>query len=88
MEMVFEALDVHLLSKSKTASIDSVVLTPCKIIHEFAKSTLVEILRGSNACNSLQSITILLIGKAQFLFDDMNDSQLLLIKGDDSAFSA
>jgi len=81
MELLLEAPDVHLLPESKAVSIDSVVLTPCKIVHERTKSAFVEILRGPHARDSLQSITVLLLGETEFLYNDMDDGQLFLIKG-------
>jgi hypothetical protein len=81
MELLLEAPDEHLLPESKAISIDSVVPAPCEVIHESAKSSFVKILRGSYACDGLQSITIFLLGKAEFLYDDMDDGQLFLIEG-------
>lgn len=72
-KLFFEIFDVHFLSKGKTILIDSIMFAPGKIVHEFMKTTGIKILGGTNPGNFFQSIAVILVGKTQFFFSDMND---------------
>ena len=72
-KLFLQVFDVHFLSKGEAILIGSIIFAPGKIVHEFMKATVIKILGGTNPCDFFQSITVILVGKTQFLFGDMNN---------------